>query len=279
MNTLSICLYVKDKEKEIIEWLEIFKEFKNDNVELIIVDDGSVDQTLIHIQTFALTYQGKLKLLMTPAIGEIKARRKAIAFMHGDFFSFLSIDALIVDRFYLDELPLLLNKNSMVYALYPALDKERVLPKHLMLAYLPCLSNYIFNRDVITKIQEQQLILYPDFYQLIHWLTSVDEVICLPFKSLKAKYYSIIISKDSIDFFCYFYEIKIESNALIMFLMIYHILIKGIQKKVDKKELYQLQKIIKSVDSQYLNNRYLRSLDLVVIKQLKYLKHHLLFLI
>lgn len=277
MSSISICLYVKNHEDLIIDWLSTFNEVDTSAIELVIVDDGSTDETLLKIQSFSLQYQGKIKLIMTPSIGGLQAINKAISFMHGDFYSFLSIyDTL--DSEYLVSLPKMLNSSAKIYGLYPSLQEERILNKQTLLCFLPHLSSYIFHRDVVNQIEDCQLHENERFDILYQLTLQEQEIICLPSAYIKVKRNSFSIDQESFDYFKGLYD-QGEDTSFIIILMIHHLLIRGISKKIDNKKLYDLQKQIKEIEPKYLKNKYLTLYDEKQLKQLKYLKYHLFFLI
>jgi glycosyltransferase involved in cell wall biosynthesis len=66
------------------------------NVEVIVVDDNSSDDTLSRAQTFAAQHSGReLRIISQPKAGAASARNHALRFARGDFIQFLDADDLL----------------------------------------------------------------------------------------------------------------------------------------------------------------------------------------
>jgi len=279
MYIISICLYVRNNEDLINQWLQVFNDIEDSQaIELVIVDDGSTDRTLLNIQSFSLLYKGKIKLIMTPSVGYIAAINKAMAFMHGCFYCFVNIYD-VLHKEYLLNLPNLVNPSMQAYALYPVLEEERIITKQTALCFLPNLSGYLFHKDVVSEIVDKSLeenILFDVLYQLMYYL---EEIACLPYNYISIKKQPFPIDFSTFNYFKEVYVNDSEDRQTIIILMIHHLLIKGLHKKRNIKELYTLQKAIKEIEPRYLENRYLTMYSQKEMKDLTYLKKRLFFLI
>jgi cellulose synthase/poly-beta-1,6-N-acetylglucosamine synthase-like glycosyltransferase len=97
--TVSIIVPVKNGEKTLKKCIDSILNLNYPNYELIIVNDGSTDNT----QKILEEYKDKIKIINTQGVGPSKARNLAVKQAKGELVAFTDSDC-IVDKEWLNEL-------------------------------------------------------------------------------------------------------------------------------------------------------------------------------
>lgn len=150
---VSVIIPCYNSEKYILETLNCILSQTYNNIEIIIVDDGSTDSSVGRIKEF-ITVLPNFKLITQSNFGVSSARRNAIEQANGKYILCLDSDDLITDN-YIEKCVGLLEKEqdvSIVYSkarLFDAVDKEWRLPDFNLKSFL--MVNCIFVTAMIRK--------------------------------------------------------------------------------------------------------------------------------
>ena len=83
------------------------------NIEIIVVDDGSTDNTHQRVNSFIKQYSTVIKYVYQANQGRSAARNHGISLIKGDYVSFLDDDDELLPSFYESLVPLLKNNSSL----------------------------------------------------------------------------------------------------------------------------------------------------------------------
>ena len=93
---ISCIIPVYNREKLIVECVDSILAQSYDNYEVIIVDDGSTDQTPVITKSLVTEYPQKIKTFNQPNQGPGAARQLGIDHAQGEYIQFLDSDDLIL---------------------------------------------------------------------------------------------------------------------------------------------------------------------------------------
>lgn len=91
LSSLSICVTSHNKSPHLVQTLQQLEELRNLGAELVIIDDGSTDDSPNLLSAYALARNG-VKLHLQSNHGSANARNRAIQFSTGKILFFLDID-------------------------------------------------------------------------------------------------------------------------------------------------------------------------------------------
>lgn len=113
---VSICIPLYNAEKYLFETLERLSEQSYPNIEVIVVDDHSTDNSL----EIAASYpKGNIKVLTNPGKGACAARNLAFAHANGEFIKFLDADDYCTPRLIERQVEALLGASQHTVAFSP----------------------------------------------------------------------------------------------------------------------------------------------------------------
>jgi len=96
---LSIIIPCFNSENFIVEALESLSVFKEIDLEIIIINDGSTDSTLSKIETFLANNRSiKCKIINQENMGPSVARNKGLEIASGEYLGFLDSDDIFLDN-------------------------------------------------------------------------------------------------------------------------------------------------------------------------------------
>jgi len=99
---LSIVIPCFNCEKFIYEALSSLLEFSKTELEILLIDDGSTDNTKVEIDNFIFTYKDRvnIKLFSQKNSGVSAARNLGIDNVNGKYIGFLDADDIFLNQFY-----------------------------------------------------------------------------------------------------------------------------------------------------------------------------------
>ncbi len=84
------------------------------SLEIVVVDDGSTDDTPDILNRYAGTHPGSFRILKTPGIGAAAARNRGFAASSGDFIKFLDADDLISPNMVAQQVAALIGRQGYI---------------------------------------------------------------------------------------------------------------------------------------------------------------------
>lgn len=115
---VSIIINLYNQDKYIKECLDSIEKLKNQDYEIIVVNDGSTDKSVEIIKKYQKKYTNII-LLSTPHRGKAYAYNKGISSSHGDYVMFVNIKDFIDDTFLDEVVPIMEHeKADIVYTDY-----------------------------------------------------------------------------------------------------------------------------------------------------------------
>jgi len=118
MLTISIITTCFNSEKYIRTALESVLEQTYPNIEHIIIDGNSTDNTVGIIQQYETLANGRMKWLSEPDKGLYDAMNKGILMATGDIIGILNSDDLYCDSFSIEKVMDIFNKDNTLDAVY-----------------------------------------------------------------------------------------------------------------------------------------------------------------
>jgi glycosyltransferase involved in cell wall biosynthesis len=98
------------------------------NVEIVVIDDGSTDETPLVLARYAELYPSQVRVIRQANAGQVVARNKGIAVARGEYMAFLDSDDTWHPTKLARQLPLFKNGVGLVYSsIFEVDDDDRVL--------------------------------------------------------------------------------------------------------------------------------------------------------
>ncbi len=153
---LSIIVPVYNTEKFLEKCIKSIIEQTYNNIELILIDDGSTDQSGKICEIYQQQDE-RIKLLQIENQGQANARNTGIANSNGEYITFIDSDDYIGTHTTIeDNMQILINNNEIEILQYPTYLVNKHTKKKL---YTPC-EQFIQGNEAITKC----------------WFTGTDEI-------------------------------------------------------------------------------------------------------
>jgi len=116
---VSVIVPCFNAQRFIVETLDSIFHQTYTNIEVIVIDDGSIDATIELISRYKCTSKAKLHLYMQGHCGPSAARNKGIWSAEGDFIAFLDADDYWMPRKLEMQLPLMTQSKDCVFSHSP----------------------------------------------------------------------------------------------------------------------------------------------------------------
>lgn len=194
MPKLSIIVPVYNVEKYIDKCIESLVNQTLQEIEIIIVNDGSQDRSEEKIENFVKKYPTKIKYLEKKNGGLSSARNLGLNYATGEYIAFLDSDDYVEKNMYEEMYKLAKKENSdmvecdfiweweygkKVYDKrkeyqYPDKDKRQIMKKPRVVVW-----NKIYKRDIINKIRFSEGLIYEDlefFYKIVPYLKTISYI-------------------------------------------------------------------------------------------------------
>ncbi len=153
-SLLSVIIPVSNVENYIGNCIESLLKQQYDNLEIILVDDGSTDNSFLVCQEYA-NKDTRIKLFKQEKLGVSIARNKALEYAQGEFITFVDSDDAILPETYLCALKILSKNPECDQVQFPLHKKvgtpnPEIIVNHLQPIYgsEEMIHNFIVNRDV-----------------------------------------------------------------------------------------------------------------------------------
>lgn len=169
---LSIIIPVYNAEKTISKTLDSILVQNTKNIEILIINDGSTDNSLEIIKK----YGNKIKIINQENQGVSKARNNGIKNANGKYITFIDSDDIIKDLYFDDiRMQILENYNLIVYA-YEEIYNDKVInrqfldfDKHLNIeeCFYNSINNGVYWMSVWNKIYKTDLVKDIEFNDII----------------------------------------------------------------------------------------------------------------
>ena len=118
MPTLSVITICFNSEKHIRTALESVLKQTYPNIEYIIVDGNSTDNTVAIIRQYETAFEGRMKWLSEPDKGLYDAMNKGILTATGDVIGILNSDDVFCDSFVIEKVMDIFNEDNSFDAVY-----------------------------------------------------------------------------------------------------------------------------------------------------------------
>lgn len=146
MNKVSVIIPVYNAEKFISNTLDSVINQSYRNYEIIIINDGSTDNTGIILNEYYLKYPSLITIVDQKNMGQSAARNNALAYVNGDYITFLDADDLLLED-YLEKLVIAIEKNDAEIAIcgYEKFDTKT---KENLYVRMPFDWEIMFNNNI-----------------------------------------------------------------------------------------------------------------------------------
>lgn len=165
----SVILVVRNDEKYIADAINSVLENTYDNWELIIVDDGSTDETVRLINSFS---NSRIRKFFLKHVGLGAARNLGIALSRGEYLMFLDSDDLLhCNTLMTLQKEIILNGNDWIQFGWTSLENDgangTVISKKFSQSTFAA-WNKCYKRELIQNIQFTENVLFEDMGFLVH---------------------------------------------------------------------------------------------------------------
>ena len=194
MPKLSIIVPVYNVEKYIDKCIESLVNQTLQEIEIIIVNDGSQDRSEEKIENFVKKYPTKIKYLEKKNGGLSSARNLGLNYATGEYIAFLDSDDYVEKIMYEEMYKLAKKENSDMVECdfiweweygkkvfdkrkeyqYPDKDKRQIMKKPRVVVW-----NKIYKREIINKIRFSEGLIYEDlefFYKIVPDLKTISYI-------------------------------------------------------------------------------------------------------
>lgn len=289
MNKLSIIIPAYNAEKYLERCLKSIVDQTYENIEAIVVNDGSKDNTALILDRFAQDYPNKIIAIHQENQGVSAARNAALKVASGNYIGFLDSDDYVKEEMFEKLMAKAMDGDFDVVAcdttaIYPdknvviasAMEDNQKVSKLLIDAYT-VLWNKVYKREVIEGLYFKPNVWYEDVLYLYQVYTRVKKVGAIH-ESLhyyvqnegsitytyNDKLYNVITNMDEIIEFYkannFYDQFKAELEySYVRYL--YAMFIKRLAKSKDSKKFNEgVQYVMKKVNEtfpSYKNNAYI----------------------
>lgn len=295
---LSIIVPVYNVYEYIDKCLKSLVNQTLENIEIIVVNDGSPDNSQEIIDKYTKQYPNKIKSFITENGGQGSARNLGIEKASGEFIAFVDSDDFVEAKMYEKMYKKAIEKNSdIVICGNNTITLNGKIIKETALLYNNDTLNILFGKMAVwNKIYKRSLLLKNKIkFRSKVWYEDVDFTIKALFSNVKIDYvdlplYNYIIRQGSTmnnknvernieiiyafdEIIKYFENKKIYNKYKeeIEFLCIYHVYICGITRVLRIKADHKTKKIIINKFINYINNNFK---DYKKNKYIKYLERN-----
>ena len=194
MPKLSIIVPVYNVEKYIDKCIESLVNQTLQEIEIIIVNDGSQDRSEEKIENFVKKYPTKIKYLEKKNGGLSSARNLGLNYATGEYIAFLDSDDYVEKNMYEEMYKLAKKENSDIVECdfiweweygkkvfdkrkeyqYPDKDKRQIMKKPRVVVW-----NKIYKREIINKTRFSEGLIYEDlefFYKIVPYLKTISYI-------------------------------------------------------------------------------------------------------
>lgn len=194
MPKLSIIVPVYNVEKYIDKCIESLVNQTLQEIEIIIVNDGSKDRSEEKIEKFVKKYPTKIKYLEKKNGGLSSARNLGLDYATGEYIAFLDSDDYVEKNMYEEMYKLAKKENSDMVECdfiweweygkkvfdkrkeyqYPDKDKRQIMKKPRVVVW-----NKIYKREIINKTRFSEGLIYEDlefFYKIVPYLKKISYI-------------------------------------------------------------------------------------------------------
>ena len=194
MPKLSIIVPVYNVEKYIDKCIESLVNQTLQEIEIIIVNDGSQDRSEEKIENFVKKYPTKIKYLEKKNGGLSSARNLGLNYATGEYIAFLDSDDYVEKNMYEEMYKLAKKENSDIVECdfiweweygkkvfdkrkeyqYPDKDKRQIMKKPRVVVW-----NKIYKREIINKTRFSEGLIYEDlefFYKIVPYLKNISYI-------------------------------------------------------------------------------------------------------
>lgn len=212
---VSIIIPNYNGEKYITECLDSVYHQKYKNFEVIIIDDGSTDNSVAIIEEYIQLYKIKnINFIKQNNMNASVARNKGIETASGYYLYFLDSDDIVLENGIMDLIENIekndadfcigsfykVDENRKRLCAFPIKDSKRENPMNLV-KYHPVLSNKLFKKEIVVKnnIYFANVNIGQDLNFVLKYLACCDNATCIESKLCK---YRIVDSSmsNSINF-------------------------------------------------------------------------------
>lgn len=163
---VSVIVPVYNRENYVGETLDSILQQTYKDIEIIAVNDGSTDNSLLVLKEYKEKYPGKIVIIDQQNQGQVKSRNNAIMQANGEYIAFLDSDDLWLPEKLEKQIPLFVNNVGLVYSgIYNIDDEGSIIDTELCQRdmrgdiYLKLLiknrmtgGTVVLRRDVIDKV-------------------------------------------------------------------------------------------------------------------------------
>ena len=301
MKDISIIIPVYNGEKYIEECLDSILEQKYSNIEVIIVDDGSVDNSYDICKRYSDSYPF-IKVIHQSNMGVSKARNTALIESKGKYIYFLDSDDKLNNNFFSTVLDNIENYDLLTFNWYTwyindkfksGIDKEYILDKksamEMCTKVKDSFQGYLWNKLFLGKIIRdnnlkfnEEISVCEDLLFVLKYLTYCDKIHCIDDilynyrmrKGSVSKKFNLNKFKSTFDAYDHILKIldeeQIENSINIKFeyLFIYYL-----YKKIFTKNGVFLRDSVKKFYKEVLKSKnisFKRKKDLFMVKNMIY---------
>ena len=187
---LSVIIPVYNTEKYLRSCLDSLVNQTLDDIEIVVVNDGSKDSSLQIIEEYDRQYSGRFLVYDQKNQGQAVARNKALSLCNGEYVGFLdSDDTAKPDMFEKMYRKAVETESDMVVCDYAFITGSKTIYKHVKSfrdqkdMFIDCLVDP-WNKVIKTEVLKDNGVLFPEgyFYEDTGWF-----IMCIPFLKKTAK--------------------------------------------------------------------------------------------
>ncbi len=115
-NLVSVIIPVFNRQDYVAETIESVINQTYNNIEIVIINDGSTDNSEEIIRSFAAHYPKKINLINQQNQGQVKARNNGLKVARGEFIAFLDSDDVWLPEKIEKQIHLFENEVGLVYS-------------------------------------------------------------------------------------------------------------------------------------------------------------------
>ena len=166
MKKISVIVPLFNAEKFIYRCLDSLTSYKNDDIEIILVDDGSTDGSGTVCDLYA-SKDARIKVLHQENAGVSQARNAGIALATGEYITFVDADDFVASNYFVSLKEMLTDADLVIFNLFSQ-KKSKFLSESLPIEdgvynninklYKFCFDSYLFFDSCVNKIYKNSII-------------------------------------------------------------------------------------------------------------------------